>query len=346
MSQVNTIQDVLNVLLNGGQLDQASCTFFFDKIMQGEVSDIQLSAALSALKVRGETAEEIAGAAIAMKNNALPFSRPDYDFVDSCGTGGDGSNTFNISTTAAIVAASCGVKVAKHGNRSVSSQSGSSDLLTELGINLTMSPEVARTCLDETGLTFLFAPHYHQGVKHAMPVRTGLKIRTLFNLLGPLINPAAPNFQLMGVYDPALIKTIAHTLQNLGVEQAMVVNGAGLDEMAIHGETQVAHLRNHTITEYTLSPSDFGLSTYTLTDIEGGSPQQNALITKAILAGKGTEAHNAVIAINVAPLLVMLGLQASYKAASSFVLEVLQSGKPMQLLAEFAELSHSGAIKQ
>lgn len=335
------IQPLLDALFSGSQLSQDQSASLFDLVMTGQLSDMQLAAALIAMKVRGETPEEIAGAAAAMRKNAIAFDRPSYDFIDSCGTGGDGSNTINISTTAAIVAAACGVKVAKHGNRSVSSKSGSSDLLNALGIKLDMTPDVARKCLDEVGVTFLFAPQYHSGVKHAMPVRTGLKTRTLFNLLGPLANPAAPNVQLMGVYDENLLATMATTLGMLGVERAMVVNGSGLDEVAIHAPTRVAELKDGQVTEYTISPSDFGLETYPLEAIKGGEPEENAAATKAILTGNGTAAHNAAIAINVAPVLVMLNLADSFKQAAKHVLDVLSSGKANDTLSAFAQLSHS-----
>lgn len=193
-----------------------------------------------------------------MLANANPFPTPDYDFADIVGTGGDGHNTINISTTAAFVAAACGVKVAKHGNRGVSSKSGSSDLLAAFGIDLAMNPETARGALDDLGVCFLFAPQYHSGVRHAMPVRQTMKTRTLFNVLGPLINPARPKIELMGVYDPALIRPIAETMVSMGMKRAAVVHGSGLDEVAIHGTTQVAEIRDGKIEEYTLSPEDFG----------------------------------------------------------------------------------------
>ena len=200
-------------------------------------------------------------------------------FCDIVGTGGDGLNTINVSTTSALVAAACGLKVAKHGNRSVSSKSGSSDLLDKMGIKLDMSPAQARRCLDELGICFLFAPQYHAGVRHAMPVRQALKTRTLFNVLGPLINPARPTYQLMGVYAPELVRPIAETLLALGLKTGMVVHGAGLDEIAIHGPTQVAQIRDGEIREFLLTPADFGLETYPVSAIQGGEPEENRAIT-------------------------------------------------------------------
>lgn len=208
----------LNTLYQGQSLTRDAARDAFGQVVRGEVDPIVLASLLTALKIKGETPEEIAGAAEALLAEARDFPRPDYAFCDIVGTGGDGLNTINVSTTSALVAAACGLKVAKHGNRSVSSKSGSSDLLDKMGIKLDMSPAQARRCLDELGVCFLFAPQYHAGVRHAMPVRQALKTRTLFNVLGPLINPARPSFQLMGVYAPELVGPIAKTLLALGLK--------------------------------------------------------------------------------------------------------------------------------
>ena len=302
-----------------------------------------LASLLTALKIKGETPEEIAGAAEALLAEARDFPSPDYAFCDIVGTGGDGLNTINVSTTSALVAAACGLKVAKHGNRSVSSKSGSSDLLDKMGIKVDMSPAQARRCLDELGVCFLFAPQYHAGVRHAMPVRQALKTRTLFNVLGPLINPARPSFQLMGVYAPELVRPIAETLLALGLKTGMVVHGAGLDEIAIHGPTQVAEIRDGEIREYLLTPADFGLDTYPVSAIQGGEPEENRAITAAILEGRGSPAHNAAIAANVAPLLVMAGEAPDFRQAAARVLAVLASGQAALLARDLATLSHQEA---
>ena len=256
------MQAIINKLYEQQSLTREESQQLFDTIIKGEMDPILLGAVLTALKIKGETPDEIAGAASALLENANPFPRPDYDFADIVGTGGDGSNTINISTTAAFVAAACGVKVAKHGNRGVSSKSGSSDLLDSFGINLAMSAEDTRKAVDELGVAFLFAPQYHGGVRHAMPVRQAMKTRTIFNILGPLINPARPNIELMGVYDASLVRPIAETMAKMGLKRAAVVHGSGLDEVAIHGETQVAEIIDGEISEYTLTPEDFGVATY------------------------------------------------------------------------------------
>ncbi|MCG7568551.1 anthranilate phosphoribosyltransferase [Pseudoalteromonas sp. CNC9-20] len=332
--------DVMNKLYQQQDLTFAESQQLFDSVMRGDIDDITLSAMLTALKIKGECADEIAGAAAAMRANALPFNTSAQHLVDACGTGGDGANTINISTTAALVAAACGVNMVKHGNRSVSSNSGSSDLLQSLGINIDMSPERAAAMLEQTGFAFLFAPLYHQGVKHAMAVRTTLKTRTLFNILGPLANPAAPDYQLLGVYDPALCLPMAKTLQTLGCKRAMVVHGAGTDEIALHGETQVVELNQGQLHEYTLNPSDFGLANYSLAQLSGQGPDYNANATRAILSGQGEPAHTSAVVINVAALLVLTGKAANFKEASAQVQDVLQSQQAQRTLDTIIEVSH------
>jgi anthranilate phosphoribosyltransferase len=270
----------------------------------------------------------------------VPFKTSKTLLADSCGTGGDGSNTINISTTAAIVAAAAGINMVKHGNRSVSSNSGSADLLKALGINIDMSPEQAAHCLDNTGFTFLFAPHYHSGVRHAMGVRTALKSRTIFNILGPLANPAAPEVQLLGVYDPSLCLPMAETLKTLGTKRAMVVHGAGTDEIALHGTTKVVELNNGELSEYTLTASDFGLANYSLEQLAGQGPEYNAKASLAILQGQGEMAHNAAIIANVAALLYLTDKASDLKAAADQVSELLASGKAMDTLNAIIEVSH------
>ncbi|MCF7499470.1 anthranilate phosphoribosyltransferase [Pseudoalteromonas sp. L1] len=335
-----TTQTQLNQLLAKQDLSFSQATALFDAIMNGQLNDIELTAALIALKLKGETSDEIAGAAASMRANAVPFQTSKTLLADSCGTGGDGSNTINISTTAAIVAAAAGINMVKHGNRSVSSNSGSADLLKALGINIDMSPEQAAHCLDNTGFTFLFAPHYHSGVRHAMGVRTALKSRTIFNILGPLANPAAPKVQLLGVYDPSLCLPMAETLKTLGTKRAMVVHGAGTDEIALHGTTKVVELNNGELSEYTLTASDFGLANYSLEQLAGQGPEYNAKASLAILQGQGEMAHNAAIIANVAALLYLTDKAGDLKAAADQVSELLASGKAMDTLNAIIEVSH------
>ncbi|WP_456295820.1 anthranilate phosphoribosyltransferase [Vibrio sp. AK197] len=330
------MENIINKLYAQQALSEQESHQLFDEIIRGDLDPILMSAALTALKIKGETPDEIAGAVGALVKNASPFPRPDYDFADIVGTGGDGHDTINISTTAAFVAAACGLKIAKHGNRSVSSKSGSSDLLDSFGINLAMSPEDTRKAIDDLGVAFLFAPQYHGGFRHAMPVRQTLKTRTIFNILGPLINPARPNIELMGVYAPELIKPIAETMLKLGMKRAAVVHGSGLDEVAIHGETHVAEIRDGVIVEYTLTPEDFGLDSYALEAIKGGTPAQNRKITQAILTGTGTPAQVSAVAANVALLMRLFGHE-DLKANTTKAFNVMNSGKAFELVKQLAD---------
>lgn len=330
----------LEGLYRGESLTNTESEQLFGEVLRGEMDPLVLSSLLTALKVKGESPSEIVGAAKALIAAAKPFPRPDYEFCDIVGTGGDGLHTINISTTAAIVGATCGIKVAKHGNRSVSSKTGSSDLLDKLGIKLDMSPETARHCLDEANICFLFAPQYHSGMRFAAPVRQALKTRTIFNVLGPLINPARPTYQLMGVYSELLLEPIAETLRELGLQKGMVVYGSGLDEIAIHGETQVAEIHGEHIRYHTLTPADFGLKYYTLEAIRGGDPDENRKITEKLLAGEGTDAQQAAIAINLSPLLVMGGKADDLKQGAELAIETLRSGDALDKVTQLATLSH------
>jgi len=329
------MQNTINKLYAQQDLTQEEAYELFDQIIKGSLDPLILSSVLTALKIKGEVPTEIAGAASALVDNAAAFPTPDYDFADIVGTGGDGQNTINISTTSAFVAAACGLKVAKHGNRSVSSKSGASDLLSQMDITLDMAPEKSRAALDNLGVCFLFAPLYHSGFRHAGPVRQALKTRTIFNILGPLINPAHANLELMGVYDPNLIRPIAETMVNLGIKHAFVVHGTGLDEVAIHGTTQVAEIKNGIISEYQLNPRDFGLDTYRLEDIKGGTPAENKLITEAILQGKGTSAQMASVAANTALLMCLFG-KTDLKANAQEALDMMATGKPLSILKSLA----------
>ncbi|MGF1690647.1 anthranilate phosphoribosyltransferase [Photobacterium kagoshimensis] len=329
------IYDIANKLYAQQPLSQHESHTLFNAIIKGEVEPILLSAILTALKIKGEIPAEIAGAANALVANASPFPSPEYDFADIVGTGGDGANTINISTTAAFVAAACGIKVAKHGNRGVSSKSGSSDLLDKFGINLAMKPETARKCLDELGICFLFAPQYHSGWRHAAPVRQTLKTRTIFNLLGPLVNPARPKRELMGVYDASLVRPIAETMATMGMKRAAVVHGSGLDEVAIHGETIVAEIIDGEITEYTLTPADFGLEVHSLEAIKGGEPEENRTIITNILTGKGTDAQQGAVAVNVALLMRLFGHE-DLEANTQKAIDVMQSGSAFALVEQLA----------
>lgn len=329
-------EQLLEQLYNGKTLNQSESAVIFNAIMQGELNNEQIAAMLIALKVRGATIDEISGAVSASLQNAKPFPHPDYPFADIVGTGGDGQNTINISTASCITAAAMGAKVAKHGNRSVSSKSGASDVLTALSVNVNITPETARQALDEIGICFLFAQQYHSGFRHVAPVRAALKTRTIFNILGPLINPARPNYSLLGVYAPELVKTYAETAVALGHEHTFVVHGSGLDEVALHGETQVAEVKNGKIHYFTLTPEDFGLKTQSLESLRGGEPQENAQMLTALLQGKGKQEHANAVAANTALLLKLFGHD-DLKQNTQNVLETLASGKAFETLQKLTQ---------
>jgi len=340
MPNITNTFNPLPKLVDGSNLSQQETEQFFTQVLKGDVDAALLGSVLTALKIKGETPAEIAGAAVAIRIAATPFPEKEYPVADCVGTGGDGANTINISTTAAILSAACGLKMAKHGNRSVSSMSGSADLLEAFGVNLMMSPQTASECLDKANLCFLFAPAYHSGFKHAAPVRKAMGVRTLFNILGPLVNPAAPSIMLLGVYTPELLKPIALALQLTGVKRAFVVHGSGLDEIALHGDTQVIEIKEGELIERTLSPQDFGIQNYSLDDIKGGTPQENANIIKAILSGNGQEAHNAAVIINCAALLYLHDKADDLKSAAQLASEVLASGKGLTTLEQLVTLSN------
>ncbi|MDR2710367.1 MAG: anthranilate phosphoribosyltransferase [Burkholderiales bacterium] len=331
---------ILSKLLTGGRLDREESRTLFDAVIRGEAGDVEIAALLVAMKLRGETSEEIAGAAQALREGAREFPRPDYRFADIVGTGGDGSSTINISTAAAFVAAEAGLPVAKHGNRAASSRCGAADLLERFGVKLDMEPATARKLLDDIGVTFLFAPHYHKGIRHAMPVRKVLATRTMFNLLGPLVNPARPPIMLVGVYDYTLCTLVADTLKLLGCERALVVNGLGLDEIAVHGETNAAELRaDGEITTHHFTTNDFGVRKFPLSSIVGGSPEENEEAIRSVLGGRGDEAHAAAISVNAGALLALGGQVDSFKHGFELSMSIIESGKALERLQTMARLS-------
>lgn len=331
---------MLAQLIEGHALTKNQADEFFNLMIKGEIEPVLLASVLTALKIKGETPEEIAGAAIAIRRSARAFPVQEFPVADCVGTGGDGANTINISTTAAILAAACGLKMAKHGNRSVSSMSGSADLLEALGVNLMLSPQTASDCLAQANLCFLYAPAYHSGFKHAAPVRKKMGIRTMFNIIGPLVNPAQPSVMLLGVYTPELIETLAKTLMLTGVKRAWVVHGSGLDEIALHGTTDLTEINNDQLVKKQISPEDFGLQRYPLSAIKGGTPRENADIITSILSGNGEDAHNAAVIINCAALLYLHDKTDSLKEAAQLASKVLASGKAAAILATLISVSN------
>ena len=310
-------------------------------VMEGKTTDSQLAGFLVGLRMKGETIDEITGAASVMRNKAARVKTKARDLIDSCGTGGDEKGTFNISTTAALVMAAGGLNVAKHGNRSVSSKSGSADLLEALGVKIDLSPELAGKCLDEIGISFLFAPHFHQAMKYAIGPRKELGLRTIFNILGPLTNPAKADYQVLGVYKEELVMPLAHVLKNLGLKSAMVVYGAGgVDELSLSGENKTAYLKDGEVKEYNFSAEDAGLEAAPLESILGGEPEENKEITLDILKGKKGPKRDVILLNSAAAFLVenkVESLQEGVKLAA----DLIDNGQTMQKLEELIECSNS-----
>ena len=334
------VPNPLPLLLGGEDLSREDAEHLFERLVLGRLEPAEIAALLIALRMKGETAEEMIGAARALSAAALPFDRPQDLFADCCGTGGDGSGSINVSTATAFVAAAAGLPVAKHGNRSVSSRCGSADVLEALGAKIELAPERARALLDELGFCFLFAPAYHPGMKHAGPVRRQLQVRTVMNLLGPCINPARPPVQLLGVADPAMLERIAAVLTAMGVREALVVHGAGLDEVALHGETRALRLSDGQLGELTIRPEDAGLERAPLAVVTGGDPAENGRRLRALLDGGGAQAERDLVILNTAALLLASGLSGDLKQGAALARHTLASGAAGRLLDRYVAASH------
>lgn len=320
-------------------LSRAETEELFSQLMDGELSEAMKAAMLVALAMKGEATSEIAGAAQAMRRRVIAIPHGVERAVDTCGTGGDGKGTFNISTAAALVAAAAGVPIAKHGNRSVSSRSGSADVLAALGVAIDTTPEQAGRALEAIGIAFLFAPKLHPAMKEVMPVRKELGVRTLFNVLGPLTNPAGARRQVLGVFAAHLVETLAEVLLELGCEHALVVHGAdGLDEITTTGPTHVAEVKDGTIETYALSPADLGLPRAAAQDLLGGSPEHNAELLRGVLAGGGGPLAD-VTALNAGAAIYVGGLAADLEGGLARAEEALRSGAAATKLEELRNFS-------
>ena len=311
------------------------------EIMTGEASPVQMSAYLTALSLKGETTDEITASAYGMRSHCIRLLH-DIDALEIVGTGGDHANTFNISTTAAIITAAAGIPVAKHGNRSASSQCGAADVLEAVGVNIGIPPEKSAELLKKIGICFMFAQNYHIAMKYVAPIRRELAIRTVFNILGPLTNPAGATMELMGVYDRELVEPLAQVLCNLGVKSAMVVYGEdGLDEISLSAPTFICEVKDGWVRSYTITPEQFGFKRCLKEELQGGSPPENAEILKALLHGeKGAKRDAAVF--NAAAAMLVTGKYDSMEAAISVANEVIDSGKAIQKLNDFIRCSNEG----
>ncbi len=316
----------LTKIVSRRDLDQSEMAQMITAIFSGEITSAQIGAFMGALSTKGETFEELAGAALAMRRKALRIEVPAPIVVDTCGTGGDKAHTFNISTTTAFVVAGCGVTVAKHGNRSVSSQCGSADLLEALGVNLNVNPEIVEEALASIGIAFLFAPLYHGAMKYAAKARKEVGLRSIFNMLGPLTNPAGANCQLLGVYAPQLTEMFASALKLLGSRRAFVVHGHdGLDEISVCAPTRISELSDGQIRTYDISPEQFFGKAADPRELAGGEPARNAEITRRILHGEKGARRNVVL-LNGAAALVASGRVADISAGIRLAEEAIDSG--------------------
>jgi anthranilate phosphoribosyltransferase len=334
------IKEAIGMLVGNISLSETEMSDCMKEIMEGGTTDAQIGAFLTALRIKGETVDEIAGAAKIMREKATPIKAPEGT-LDTCGTGGDMAHTFNISTTAAIVAAGAGVPVAKHGNRSVSSRSGSADVLEALGIRIDLSAEKVEKCLFETGFCFLFAPLFHPAMKFAIGPRREIGIRTIFNILGPITNPAGAKRQVLGVFAEKLTGTLAQVLGNLGATDAMVIHGKdGLDEISISDATKVSRFINGTVENYFIRPEDFGIMKSGIDSIRGGTKEDNAAITLSLLQGEKGPKRDMVI-MNAAAALMVSGRAGDFQTGIEMTEEAIDSGKALQKLREFIKITNS-----
>ena len=312
-----------------------------DVIMSGEATPSQIGGFITGLRMKGETADEIAGAAAVMRQKATPIEPTMKNgdlLIDTCGTGGDSSGTFNISTASALVAAGAGAIVAKHGNRSISSKCGSADVLEALGVNITIDPADVARCIETVGIGFLFAPGLHGAMKHAIGPRRELGIRTIFNILGPLTNPAGARAQLLGVYDPKLCAVMAEVLKSLGSERAMVVHGSGLDEISISGSTDIAILEDGVVSRRRIVPEDLGIKRAALEDIRGGDADENASIIRDVLSGKPGPRRDVVV-VNSAASLIVAGIAKDFKDGIEKASDSIDSGRAAGKLEELVSFT-------
>ena len=338
------IKEAIEKIVNKEDLSYEEAYTVMNEIMSGQTSAVQNAAFLAALSTKSahmETTDEITGCATAMREQALPFNRGDMDILEIVGTGGDGAHSFNISTTAALVLAAGGVKVAKHGNRAASSLSGTADCLEALGVNIQQDERIAKECLEKAGMCFFFAQKYHMSMKYVGPIRKELGFRTVFNILGPLTNPSKPNYFMLGVYDEYLVEPLAKVLVKLGVERGCVVYGQDkLDEISISAPTTVCMIDDGTYQTTTITPEQFGLKTATKEDIVGGTPEENAKLTTKILAGEITGPKRDIVLMNAGLGFYIYNKVNSIEEGIKLANEIIESKKALETLKTFVEVSN------
>lgn len=334
------IREAIEKITRKEELSLQESREVMEEIMEGKATAAQTGSLLTGLKMKGETSDEITGCAEVMLEKAVSISSRCNNIVDTCGTGGDKTGTFNISTAASFVAAGAGLVVAKHGNRSVSSKSGSADVLEALGVKIDLDPKEVEIVLNKTGMGFLYAPHFHQAMRYAIGPRKEIGVRSIFNILGPLTNPAQAKYQLIGVYDPALVEVVAEVLMKLGIKRAYVVHGAGgLDEISTLGPTKAAHLLGDKIDILEIHPEDYGFPRRKLSDIKGGDAAQNANIILNVLSGKPGPCSEIVI-LNAAAAVTAAGISATLQEGVGIAKESIYSGKAYEKLEEQIKLTN------
>lgn len=338
----DAFKPILSKLADGRVLTTGEARTFFAACLRGEATPAQMAAAVTALRMRGETVEEIAAFAAEMRAAALKLDLP-YEVIDTCGTGGSGLHTFNISTASALVLAGAGLKVAKHGNRAISSRSGSSDVLAALGVNLAASPVQQRRALDEAGIAFLFAPAHHVAFRHVAPVRSEIGFRTVFNLLGPLSNPANAKRQVMGVYDPRLLEPLVEVLGRLGAARAWTVHGQGLDELTTTGVTEVAEWRDGSVRRLSVSAADAGLPPASLDDLAGGDSAHNAVALNGLLDGAAGP-YRDVVLLNAAAALVVSDRAADLAEGAAIAAAVIDDGRARAALDALVRITNEQEV--
>ena len=323
-------KQALEQVLAGHDLSHADMLAMMRQVMGGELTPAQIAGLVVALRAKGESVDEISAAAFVMRELSTKVHIHDHThLIDTCGTGGDGIQTFNVSTLSAFVAAAAGAKVAKHGGRSVSSTCGSADVLEALGVNVNLTPDQVAKCVDEIGVGFMFAPNHHSAMKHAAPVRRELGVRTIFNLLGPLTNPAGAKRQIMGVFAQALTGKLAHVLQQLGSEHVLVVHGAdGMDEISFTGDSYIAELKNGKVCEYTVNPQQFGLKEHALSSIRVDNAEQSKAMILEVLSGAHctNQAARDIVLLNAGAAIYVAGLQPSIHAGVQHAAQIIDSG--------------------
>lgn len=344
-TELYSMQHALRSLIEGVDLTREQARSVMNIIMNGEATPAQIAGVVTAMRIKGETRDEITGFAEVMRSHSSHVQTEQEGLLDTCGTGGSGIHKFNISTASSIIAAASGIRVAKHGNRAMSGKAGSADVLEALGVQITITPEQAAACLEQIGICFMFAQLYHPSLRHAAAPRRELGIRTIFNMLGPLTNPAGADRQLLGLYDRSRTSTVAEVMKDLGLKRALVVSSHdGLDEISISAPTQISELQNGLVRTFDLTPEDIGLKRWPIENVLGGEPAVNASIIRSIFAGEERGAYRDIVLANAGACIYVGGLAESLREGAAIAAEVIDSGKAErkleQLIQTTGELAH------